>query len=325
MCKVMIIPRVPKGKSDLALKFIKASVKFMTASDPHGIGYAAISDNKLSGECWINPNDAFQSKEITELDSKLHSLLGDSISKTNSDYRSFGDVNLSSIQSIMLHSRYATCDKSIENTHPFHAENTALIHNGVISNASQLTNKTSTCDSEVILNEYIAKNVRIYPKRIVDVIKALRGWYTVAVMTQIDDQWYIDVFKETQSTLIAAYIKELDSTVFCTSESILKATAKACKFTLSHVHTIRSGLLIRIECRTGESILHVPFESAPREFMTESTTAWDYLRTANDNNTNTDNDDNYMNDDEDLSDDESARIDLMMEEYYNRHTKRGSK
>ena len=94
---------------------------------------------------------------------------------------------------VILHARKATVgDKNICNVHPFFeinnkdSEDTALIHNGSINNHFQLTKKYSTCDSEVILHEYLKNMMNYNPWGIEELSKTIKGEYTVGVLSSAD-------------------------------------------------------------------------------------------------------------------------------------------
>jgi predicted glutamine amidotransferase len=292
MCKIMIVPSVKPDKSEQLLKFSKASVKYLTAGDPHGFGYAAISNNQLTGECWLNPKDAFKPSgaELQALDDKLLHNIGSAVeeydNRKEKHYRSHGDVDRNKMTTVLLHARYATCEKNIKNTHPFFRNNTALIHNGVIHNTYDLVNKTSTCDSECILNQYVDRNLPMFPKRVQEMADSLAGWYAVGIITKIQDRWYVDVFKEHSASLICAQVKELDAIVYCTNESILRKTVRACNFTMGKVFTCKSGILQRFDAKDGECLMQVEFKpgnnKAEYKYMRDSSSNWERWNTESD-------------------------------------------
>lgn len=268
MCKILVIPSVHKSKSAEAYSLLKASRPFLTATDSDGFGYAAVANNQMFGENWLDPSDAFENKgtDVTEImDKQLLQRYGSMVDKTLklSRYRHYGTQTASlavkEATAFLAHARYSTCAKNIQNTHPFYRGNTALIHNGVIENSYQLTNITSTCDSETILNEYIDSKVRQAPMRIQDVASRLEGWYAVAILTQTQGRWVVDIFKESQSSLICGFVKELDATVFCTTESILKGAVKAVKMTLSSVFKVKAGIMVRTDVESGKVTANIPF------------------------------------------------------------------
>jgi glucosamine 6-phosphate synthetase-like amidotransferase/phosphosugar isomerase protein len=155
----------------------------------------------------------------------------------------------------------ATCGKGIENTHPFVQGETALIHNGVINNAHMLKNVTSTCDSETILNEYIDRDVAGNPDSIQGVADALRGYYACGVVTKANGRQVVDIFKDARANLVVGYVKALGAYVYCTTEEILRKTARACGMTVGSVSRVNAGYHIRIDAVTGEVLFAKRFKS----------------------------------------------------------------
>lgn len=265
MCKIMMLAGIKPEKTELAWKLISAAVSPMSKHDKDGLGYAAITrSGDVFAERWLNPKDAFKTRQaLTPTDKRLKSLLGDAVELSES-YSVDGTLQPSKAVSIMLHTRMATCTKGIENTHPFVSGNTALIHNGVINNAYSLTNITSTCDSEVILNEYVKHDVSGIPDAIERVAMALQGYYACGVLGNAESGPYLDVFKDERAKLVAGYVKELDCVVFCTNAEILSTACKKAKMTLQAVHVIKAGYLIRLDAVTGRRLDVVPFDCDSR-------------------------------------------------------------
>ena len=254
MCKVMAMAGLKEENRKAAWQFIKAARTFMTANDPHGLGYAASCENGIFGERWVNPNTAFKHREQAPHDLRIIAQLGDAVA-SEQHYNSFGDITYQyHADAIIYHSRYATCSKGLKNTHPFVSNNTALIHNGVISNSRELKNITSTCDSECILNEYVDKFVNYDPTRIEAVADNLSGYYACCVLTEdAEGTRVLDIFKDSGASLYCAYIKKLDAVVYCTSGEIITKTLKRLQWGgVTAIHTVNEGYLIRINCETGD-------------------------------------------------------------------------
>ena len=135
MCKIMIICGIPENKQKLAAKFIRKSVPFMTKNDQDGLGYVAHGKDGMFGERWLNVESAFQNRSrYSKSQSVLNDFFGSAVSGDYENYTKFGKGSLSNARSILFHTRYATCDKNMTNTHPFVIDDTALIHNGVVLN-----------------------------------------------------------------------------------------------------------------------------------------------------------------------------------------------
>lgn len=267
MCKLMMICGIPPEKSALAAKFIRKSVPFMSKDDQDGLGYVALGDKGIFGERWLDPENAFKSRaRFTPSQKILNDFFGESLSRNYENYSRFGQGSLNKATSILFHTRYATCGKTMMNTHPFVVNDTALIHNGVILNDDDIMDvheeRSSTCDSESILREYLANEVAAEPNAIQEVADILDGWYACGVLTKnAEGKYVVDVFKCKQSNLCVGIVPELESFVFCTDIDILKQTAKESKMTVSAYDDILGGKLIRMDAVTGSRMELVEFKA----------------------------------------------------------------
>jgi len=255
MCKVMVMAGIPEKNQAKSWKFVVASVPYMTENDKDGVGYAAVNRaGELFGERWLNPKDAFKVREESSAqDRVLKQMLQGAVNIADT-YNNFGNVS-NEIAAITLHSRMATCGKGLQNTHPFVSGDTSLIHNGVISNAHKLTNITSTCDSETILNEYLDNEVNGIPERIQRVSDTLEGYYACAVLTRDSNgKRILDIFKDARANLYVAHVPALGTYVFCTSPKILLATGKAAKMRIGTIHEINPGYLMRFDALSGKAM-----------------------------------------------------------------------
>jgi hypothetical protein len=183
-------------------------------------------------------------------------------------YNSFGTRNKENLENtvaMILHARRKTNgDVTIVNTHPFVElgndthPNVALIHNGTIVNHYQLTKKYSTCDSEVILHEYLKKDMHYNPKNIKEVADTLVGQYTVGVLSSLfyegqKAQPILDIFKSNKG-LFAGFVKELDTIVFSTSKYTLEEAIDETGMTLVGCVEIKDGYFMRLNAITGEAM-----------------------------------------------------------------------
>lgn len=264
MCKIMALAGVTEAAAkDKLWRFAVAASKHLSAaSDKDGFGYAAADANgALFGERWLDNSDAFiERTPPPEDETKRLAGFGDSLWRTVK-FNRFGSADPDATRALILHARFATCDRNIENTHPFVADNTALIHNGVISNAQMLKNKTSTCDSEVILHSYLEAAVGSNPGAIQQVADEVFGTYACAVLgTDDDGVAYMDIFKNKATGLVCAHVKELGATVFCTTLDILEKTCKEVGMTLSWSYWVKPSYLLRLSVKTGEVLKVVAFD-----------------------------------------------------------------
>jgi predicted glutamine amidotransferase len=279
MCKVLLIAGIKPEHVPKVHKLAKAAAKSMSLVEDDGVGYAAITKNgKIYGEKWRNKDDAFQLHSQPKVDPLVESMskmlgnmadwgvTGTSITKV---YDSFGDRSQKSIDEtvgLILHARKATggTAKTIENVHPFSVINseehpdTALIHNGSIMNHEKLKKTMSTCDSEVILHEYLANQMYYNPWGIEQVAKTLIGEYAVGVLSSMLDSDgmvtpILDVFKSGKD-LMVAYIPEIETFVFCTMEHTLQVACQEVGFTVKNPVKLKEGHLLRLNAVTGERI-----------------------------------------------------------------------
>jgi hypothetical protein len=121
--------------------------------------------------------------------------------------------------------------------------------------------KISTCDSEAILQEYMANDVQNNPEEIQMIADLLDGWYACGVLTKNKKGNHIvDIFKCQNSSLYVGIVPELESFVFCTEIGILQETAKAMRMSVSAYDEIVGGKLIRIDAMTGDRLEMVEFK-----------------------------------------------------------------
>lgn len=275
MCKLMMMCGIPANKSKLAAKFIKKSVPYMTKEDQDGLGYVALGDQGIFGERWLNIENAFKSRRrYTKNQEVLNKFFGSSVTGDYENYTKFGKVDFNNARSILFHTRYATCGKNMKNTHPFVIGDTALIHNGVILNHADVMSfhddcKISTCDSEAILQEYLASEVNESPENIQDIAEILDGWYACGVLTKNNEgKDFVDIFKCRNSSLYVGLVAELECFVFCTDIEILQNTAKDMKMNVVAYDEFVGGKFIRIDAITGDRLELIDFKpEADKELL----------------------------------------------------------
>lgn len=268
MCQIMILTGLDPQKHKQTEAFIKASVKPLTTGNSDGFGYAAITHNGLVGERWLDPIFAFSQRQVlTSATQKTVDVLGDMVEVTET-YTRHGKINTKATfkgaTSVLVHARFATCEISLENVHPFIYNDTALIHNGVIWNTSDHDNKISTCDSESILHSYLDARMPTKPSSIDRVAESLDGYYACGVFTKDKQRrWVLDVFKSPSANLIACRIPSLgdNAIVFATNIGIIYHCAKEIKTAVSGQCTVASGVLTRFNAVTGATMNQFLFDT----------------------------------------------------------------
>lgn len=249
MCKITAVAGVSKANHDNLWKFAHAILPSMTVEDRDAVGYAAFRDT-LYGERWLNPNIALVSRPMRCVGklSTSKELVEDA------RYSSFGKPQVNHVSSLILHSRFATCDATLENAHPFVSLDgkTALIHNGVVSPRG-LEYITSTCDSEGILNEYVTQDVANNPKNIQKVVNKLTGQFACAVLTEDNyGKKYMDLFRNDQyPTLFTAYVDELGTNVFCTLPQYIEDAVTSLGWSMGTMFQVKDNTYMRFDAVTG--------------------------------------------------------------------------
>jgi predicted glutamine amidotransferase len=295
MCKVLFVAGIKKQHQDKVKKLSHEFLKAASTIDDDGFGYAAMTRTGLIyGEKWLRKEDIFvlhgQPKEPAG-NNMVTELLGEAAkplisAPTEKVYDSFGSARtketLGDTVAIIVHARKKTHgQKSIENCHPFYSPEveqnpaTALVHNGSIMNHLDLTKKTSTCDSEVILHEYLSEAMSYNPWAMPKLAKTLVGQYAVGVLTsaQVADgvQPVLDIFKSAKD-LHCAYVQELQTYVFCTAPGLLMKACHEAGMTALGISEVRDGYLIRLDAITGKRLEDIiPFDQS-RQFLNGNST-----------------------------------------------------
>lgn len=253
MCKILAVAGIKNTKKyqNNAHLFLEAVQKPLCQNDKDGFGYATISHNaELFMEKWMYPKDAFDKRDCFGEAEQLLDARYPALLELDETYTYHGTPT--PISAFIAHSRMATCEKSIDNTHPFVSllGDTILIHNGIIRNPQEYL-KRSTCDSEAILIRYEDLDVRNNPDKLSDALTPLSGYYAVAALGHTDTGIpYLDVFKDNQAYLTMCLVPELGH-VFCTQAAIVMAACKALKWAQPKVYNVSPFRHVRLHAVTG--------------------------------------------------------------------------
>jgi hypothetical protein len=240
--------------------------KKMSVNNNHGLGYAAVDDEgHLFSERWLENDEAFKvDPNKVEIEQSVIKEYDGMLTKEQK-YSVFGKINRKGTTSIILHARMATSGKQFANTHPFiHPDkpDTALIHNGMIHNMEELENKTSTCDSECILNEYVKDTVYDKAENIQEVTDSLKGYFACAVLSKTTDGVAImDIFKDGNASLSAVFIKELNTVVFSTAIYDMKEVCDDMQMNIVSSFEVIQNKLLRHDAITGKVLGTYPFRN----------------------------------------------------------------
>lgn len=269
MCKVMMMTALKPETVEKAKLFSRTIGRLMSRINDDGLGYAAIGqDGELFGERWLKNDTAWNSDapELSPSDKRVNDAFPGltKIETPTFEYNSFGKVDLNNMVAITLHTRAATSPKGLKNTHPFVDGFSSVIHNGVINNHATFDLKSSTCDSEAILVSYVDNEVYKSMKHIKHLANDLEGYYVCGVLSRDGkDNPIMDIFKS-GGQLHFAYVNDLETYVFSTSEQDIKDACEACKFTHEKVYEFTNETYLRLDPYTGAMIDMKKFSSRVR-------------------------------------------------------------
>lgn len=217
MCKVFAMTSLSKVRVDKKfLEVVRDAVCIQGNDD--GFGYAVLAtDGTLSGERTVLPSEFTALKET----SPKHKT--PKLSIVTVTQNSFGDLKKSIPKAFIGHGRMSTNHVSLENTHPFVSKDTALIHNGVVSDEFRVINDLSTsCDTEILL--------KLWDKTGMDGIEAhASGYYAIAVLTR---DGLLHIARDDRAPLWIAYSKTVDSYLIATTPGIVQEVARRMKWRL---------------------------------------------------------------------------------------------
>lgn len=268
MCKILAV--IGCTEPNELLDFMIEAEKPMSLYNDDGIGYTAIKkDGSIFMEKWVDNDNLFFPPTQHNLEEELDGLV-DVKSVSNTEvYASLNaeqtplwhNTAFNDVCSMFLHTRKATCAKNISNTHPFLSvdKQTALIHNGVISNSDSFTKPTSTCDSEAILVSYLEHEINKNPEDIQNVFDDLNGSFA-AVITSVDasGKRILDVFRNDTSPLYITKSENLGGLVICTSPITMKEIFDACGFVnMNPVYKMSDNIFARFDIETGKVLNRV--------------------------------------------------------------------
>jgi len=255
MCRLLIMTGLQDSK--LAEKFMIEAKDPMSIGNNMGIGYTAVKSNgDFFTERW-HKNDMFFDRESVMTDDVIKQLepFKKRLPKLDVNYSIFGDTNMNDIKSVTMHTRYATCGREFENTHPFVVGDSSLVHNGVISNSRSLDlNKISSCDSEAALQSYIKHGVNNDIKLTQDWLDTLQGYWAFGIFSRdAQGNRILDITRNDASL----YVSNIENfgVVIATTPEIIKHSARNLNLTLSkEPELIQSNMLWRFDATTGNII-----------------------------------------------------------------------
>lgn len=252
MCKLLGIVEIENQQN--AETFAKKAIPIITKTDNHGLGIMRLGEKGVHIQRWLEPPTVVRKKPSVAL-LKYEKALKHQNNEAGSVSRN--------LYALAVHGRFATCTKSLENTHPFYKQGTALMHNGIISNAEEFTRELSTCDSEALLSQYVENDVKGDNSRLTNALKGMSGYYAAIVF---NDNGVIDIWRDSTASLFLAHVRNV-GVVIATTKEIIIGAARKCGATVTGIDEILPFTAIRwdkgLNPRIGtfEAIKPVTFES----------------------------------------------------------------
>jgi hypothetical protein len=245
--------------SPLAVEFMKLMAKPMSTSNRDGIGYTAVrSDGSIFSQRWHNNNqffdtDSIMTPEISKKLSKFKDRLP--VGALDLNYGQYGEIDYNDVKTLTMHTRFATCERTFANVHPFIDQDISLVHNGTISNAFALNvNKISTCDSEAALQTYISEGVLNDSSKAKKWLDLLSGSWAFGILGRnISGNRILDVVRGSSSL----YYLEAGSLgrIFTTNDDDAKAVLKEMNIEITLAPTmVEMNSMHRFDALTGELV-----------------------------------------------------------------------
>ena len=230
MCKLLAVVEIENQKH--AETFGRMAIPLMTESDPHGLGIMRLGENGVHIQRWLEPPEVIRRKESKHL-KKYASILRHQQNEAGTRSRR--------LDALAIHARYATCEKTLANVHPFYKDGTALMHNGVITNDEKFLKTVSTCDSEALLSQYLAHGVKHSNGKLSDALEGVEGYQAAIVF---NDSGVIDIWRDAVATLHIAHVRGV-GVVIATTAEIITTTAKRCKAYITGIDEILPYSVVR--------------------------------------------------------------------------------
>lgn len=251
MCRLLLMTGLVNP--ELTTKFMKAAKEPMSWGNNMGIGFTAVKeDGEFFTERWHN-NEQFFDRESPMTYEVMEQLkpFKSRLPKLAVNYSLYGTPDFNTVSSVTMHTRYATCGKEFENTHPFVDGDTSLVHNGVIDNAFDLgLNKISTCDSEAALQSYIQHDVGRNIENTQAWLDSLSGYWAFGIFSRDSSgRRILDIVRNNASL----YVSNIEGfgVVIATTADIITSAARACGLTAPTPQMVKQNVLWRFDAVTG--------------------------------------------------------------------------
>lgn len=211
MCKLYAIVEIENQKN--AEDFTRLAIPEITKTDNHGLGIMRLGERGVHIQRWLEPPVIVRHKKSSAL-----------LKYADAVKHQYNEAGMRSkkLYSIAVHGRFATCARSLQNTHPFFREGVALMHNGVITNSTK-DNVVSTCDSEILLSQYLKSGMKSDHNKLTETLTDVKGYYAAIVF---NNDGTIDIWRDSTASLFIAHVRGVGVVIATTAEIITKTARK---------------------------------------------------------------------------------------------------
>lgn len=189
MCKLFMVLGITNPEQ--AMKMARLIQPDLTKDDGHGYGLVQWDGNPLHGpkiQKWLNPKEAFMEWRADTLPNGLIPYLHQT---GETGYFTAGPEQ-GPLKVILSHARFATCEKTLRNVHPFQRRiggwESTLVHNGIVSSLhakyAMDTRGSDGCDSMGLLAEYMHQKTPDLLDSVTQLGDILGGFAAFGVITR---------------------------------------------------------------------------------------------------------------------------------------------
>lgn len=269
MCKILAVPFCPE-KSDFSFyRLVTEVTKEMNKTDPHGTGMMGVFhtpqgdkfEHSIGIRRWLNPKETFSDvsdgtnypEVIKGLANALEGVgmsnaegviipeLAPVAKKKGKKRDSLPSWNfIAQAKSLVIHARYATTPRCLENVHPFTEQDFngnikhALVHNGVIHNVRELLGvhahnyDAPDCDSYALLRQWVDGCYFETDMDNVEEFAAMwerqQGYAATCVYSQANslDDCQLTVTRDDRACLGMVFVPKWNTPIYCTAIGLVK-------------------------------------------------------------------------------------------------------
>ena len=212
MCKLISISGLSLKSYKQASQLVVLSSELLGASQKDGFGYSLSTSNTRYQERYVKP-ESCKGMGVTKASLSIVPGQIRFQEKEGVDFDTLGQAPSKGVikGNFIAHGRTATCDKVINNTHPFNGFNDdgqwTICHNGIVSWKGDALPLQTTCDSEHLLNCFLHLNGEHSFK------DRIAGY---AAIVGFNPNGELFVLRDNKAPLYCSWIKELNVFVNCT-------------------------------------------------------------------------------------------------------------